>query len=85
MWCVGVWSGHTSQGWGGSSGGTSITHSLQTQAEEQRHEHGWSQISILSLLAPDHHGSWVSSRAVMQPLKTLPLPLLASQFLPSDK
>lgn len=46
---------------------------------------GGARFPFSSLLAPDHHGSWVSSRAVMQPLQTLPLPLLASQFLPSDK
>ena len=56
-----------------------------TRAEEHRPGHRWSQTDFHSQLSPEHHGSWVVSSAVLQPLKTLPVLWRASRFLISDK
>ena len=56
-----------------------------TRAEEHRPGHRWSQTDFHSQLSPEHHGSWVVSRAVLQPLKSLSVLWRASRFLISDK
>ena len=61
-------------------------HSLHTHTS--RRAQTWTQVEpdrFHSQLSPEHHGSWVVSCAVLQPLKTLPVLWRASRFLISDK